>query len=226
MIETPDLIESLAQDVKTVRPLRSPLVRAAGWLLLAGAVMGLLGIEHGIRPDIGAQLQKPSFILSVVASLMTGVLAAIGCLLASLPDRSRGWLLLPVPSLVVWVSTIGYGCLNNWVSVDANGMHLGEAVRCFTTLLVVSVPLSLGMFAMLRHVARLRPAAVRMTAGLAVAAITSTALSLFHQLDATIMILVWNLGTAGLLVALEGAAEGRLLRLFAGPPALEDASRL
>jgi len=218
MIETPDLINSLAEDVKTVRPVQSPPVRAAGWLLLAGAVMGLLAIEHGIRPDIGTQMQKVSFILSVAAPLLTGVLASVGCLLASLPDRSRGWLLLPVPSLVVWVSTIGYGCLTDWVSVDANGMNFGEAVRCFTTLLVVSVPLSLAMFAMLRHVARLRPAAVTMTASLAVAAITSTALSLFHQLDATIMILMWNLGTAALLVALEGIAGGRLLGLFARTP--------
>jgi hypothetical protein len=80
------------------------------------------------------------------------------------------------------------------------------------------VPLSLAMFAMLRHVARLRPAAVTMTAGLAVGAITSSALSLFHQLDATIMILLWNLGAAALLVALEGAAGGRLLKLFARRP--------
>jgi hypothetical protein len=149
---------------------------------------------------------------------LTGVLAAIGCLVASLPDRSRRWLLLPLPPLALWVSTIGYGCLTDWVSVDSNGMHLGEAVRCFTTLLVVSVPLSLAMFAMVRHVARLRPAAVTMTAGLAVAAITSTALSLFHQLDATIMILMWNLGTAALLVTLEGAAVGRLIKLFARTP--------
>lgn len=56
--------------------------------------------------------------------------------------------------------------------------------------------------------------------GLAVAAIASTALSLFQTLDATIMILVWNLGGAALLVALEGAAGGRLQRLFGRTPLL------
>jgi len=35
-----------------------------------------------------------------------GVLASVGCLWRAFPDRSRGWLLLPVPSLIVWVSTI------------------------------------------------------------------------------------------------------------------------
>ena len=43
---------------------------------------------------------------------------------------------------------------------------------------------------------------------LAVAAITSAALSLLHDLDATAMILIWNLGTAALITAL-GSLFGR-----------------
>lgn len=213
-MDTRTLIERLASEAQVVRPLRSPLMRACGWLLLAAMILALLGIEHGVRPDLAEQLRKPFFFLGSVASLLTGVLAAVGCLLGSLPDRSRRWLLLPVPPLLVWASTIGYGCLTDWVSLDADGVRIGEALRCFATLLVVSVPLSLAMFALLRHAARLRPALVTTTAGLAVAAMTSTALSLLHQLDATVMILFWNLGTAALLVALEGAAGRRVLSWF------------
>lgn len=213
-MDTGSLIERLASEAQAVRPLRSPLMRACGWLLLAAMSLALLGIEHGVRPDLAEQLRKPFFLLGSVASLLTGVLAAVGCLLGSLPDRSRRWLLLPVPPLLVWASTIGYGCLTDWVSLDADGVRIGEALRCFATLLVVSVPLSLAMFALLRHAARLRPALVTATAGLAVAAMTSTALSLLHQLDATVMILFWNLGTAALLVALEGAAGRRVLSWF------------
>ncbi len=50
-----------------------------------------------------------------------------------------------------------------------------------------------------------------MMGGLAVAAITSTALSLFHELDATVMIRVWNLGTVVLITRL-----GTLLVLHSG----------
>jgi hypothetical protein len=45
-----------------------------------------------------------------------------------------------------------------------------------------------------------------------VSAVTSTALSLFHPLDATVMVLGWNLGTAVLftgLAALFGRGLGR-----------------
>jgi hypothetical protein len=43
---------------------------------------------------------------------------------------------------------------------------------------------------------------VTLMGGLAVAAMTATALSLFHDLDATIMVLVWNLGVAGMIVGI------------------------
>ncbi len=214
-MDTPDLIESLAADARPVRAIRPPLVRTAEWLALAAAILLLLVVEHGLRPDLAEQLRKPSFLLGGLASATTGVLAAVGCLLGSLPDRSRRWLLLPLPMLLLWVSTIGYGCLTDWVSVDAGALRMGEAVRCFATVLAVSVPLSIAMFAMLRHAARLSPRLVTMTAGLAVAAMTSTALSLLHQIDATVMILAWNLGAAALLVALEGALGRRVLSRLA-----------
>jgi len=211
MTDTNDLISSLTADARPVRRLAHPLERAGLWLLAAVAIIALLGLEHGMRPDLAAQLSKGSFALGCAASLATGVLAAFGCLMASLPDRPRAWLLLPLPSLAVWVSTIGYGCLTDWVSFNDGTMHLGEAARCFATLVLVSLPLSGAMFVMLRHVARLRPTAVTLTAGLAVAAMTATAMSLLHQLDATIMILMWNLGMAVVIVAVEGALGKRVL---------------
>lgn len=215
MTDTRALIENLVAEAKPVRPLPYPLLRAGLWLAVALGILVLLGADHGVRPDLAAQLARPSFRLGLGASLLTGVLAACGSLIASLPDRSRLWLLLPVPSLLLWLSTIGYGCLTDWVEFDAGSMQMGETLRCFATLLLVSLPLSIVMFAMLRHVARLRPAAVTLTAALAVAAMTSTAMALFHALDATILILIWNLGTAVLIVALEATMGARLLAWFA-----------
>jgi hypothetical protein len=215
MITTPDLIEALAANTTPVRRLRPPLARAACWLALAVVILVLLAVSSGVRPDLAQSLQQPLFVVSIVASLLTGVLAAVAAFLVSLPDRSRGWLLLPLPALAVWISTIGYGGLTAWVDVGAGGVRMSELARCFATLVLTSVPLSLLMFVMLRHVAPLRPTAVALTGSLAVAGVTASALSLFDVLDATVMILIWNLGSAALLVGL-GALLGR--KLFAWLP--------
>jgi hypothetical protein len=45
---------------------------------------------------------------------------------------------------------------------------------------------------------------VAMTGGLASAGLAAVALMLFHQIDASVMVLAWNLGVAALLVALAG----------------------
>jgi len=203
MITTPDLIGALAANLAPVRRLRPPVTRALSWLLLAALLLAVLAVSQGIRPDLAQRLHGPSFILGVAGASLTGILAAVAAFMLSLPDRSRFYLLLPAPALVLWLSTIGYQCLTNWVSLEPNGIRLGETARCFATLVLTSLPLSLAMVVMLRYAAPLRPMSVTLTGSLAVAAITATALSLFHDLDATVMILTWNLGTAALFVATE-----------------------
>ena len=210
MITTPDLIESLVAGAKPVRRLRPPAARAALWLLLAAAIVSLLAISHGLRPDLGARLGQPLFVTGLAASLLTGALAAVAAFIVSLPDRSRLWLLLPAPALALWVSTISYECLTEWVSIRPDSVSLGEAADCFATLVLTSVPLWLALLLMLRYAALLFCAAVAAAGSLAVAALAATALSLFHGLDASAMILMWNLGAAALLVGLGSAFGERM----------------
>jgi len=215
VIKTPDLIASLAANATPVRRLRPPVMRAACWLLLAAVVLTLLAVNQGLRPDLVQRLQEPAFAASMAASLLTGVLATIAAFLVSLPDRSRLWLLLPVPALIAWLSNVGYQCLTQWVAIGPDGMSFGEAARCFATLVLTSLPLSLAMLVMLRYAAPLRPTAATFMGSLAVAAVTATALSLFHTIDATAMILMWNFGTAVLFVGLAGVFGRRMFQWVA-----------
>lgn len=202
MIRTSDLIEALVTDARPVRRLRAPVQRAALWLLLPALIFGLLALGHGVRPDLAQRLGQPDFIVGTAASMLTGVLAALASLMLNLPDRSRHWALLPVPALLVWMATLGHGCLVNWVDIGPDGVQLDETARCFGTVLMTSLPLALAMFAMLRRGSLLSAGTVALTGSLAVAAMSATAMSIFHSLDATVMILVWNLGTAALIVAM------------------------
>src|SRR5262249_9729915 len=72
----------------------------------------------------------------------------------------------------------------------------------------------------------LRPTATALAGSLAVAAITATALSLFHELDATLMILIWNLGFATLMVGTGSLCGRRMFSWVAPRPSLHrDCSR-
>ena len=206
MIATPALIDLLAANAGPVRRLRPPTVRALLWLLFAGFVLALLALGHGTRPDLALRLSEPLFVVGMAACLATGILAIVASFMLNVPDRSRGWVLLPVPALIVWVSTIGYGCLTHWVEIGPDGMHAGDTARCFATLMLTSLPLSLALLSMLRNGSLLHPTAATFTASLAVAAITASTMLLIHDLNATVMILLWNVGAATAIVVAGGAA--------------------
>jgi len=142
----------------------------------------LLAISEGLRPDFSQCLRDLRLLLGVGGALLTGVLAAIAAFILSLPGRSRLWVLLPLPGLELWLSTLGYQCLTDWISLEPGGVHAGEAARCFATLVLTNLPLSLAMLVMLRHAAPLRPTTVALAGSLAVAALTAVALSLLHGL--------------------------------------------
>lgn len=177
MTETAELIETLVAAAMPVKRLPSPFVRMALWVGGAAAVIAALIAFHGVRPDWNTQIGQPAFQFSLLAALATGVLAALAAFMASLPDRSRRWLLLPIPAVCVWVATIGLGCLNQWVKFDDATAEPHEVLRCVSTLLLSSVPLSALMFWMLRHTATLRPTGALPAAGLAAGAFTAVALS-------------------------------------------------
>ena len=82
-------------------------------------------------------------------------------------------------------------------------------------LVLTSAPLAIALAVMLRYAALLHGGTVAMMGGLAVAAITAAALSLFHDHDATMMILEWNLGTAALITVLSSLLGGRIFRWMA-----------
>lgn len=211
MTRTPDLIATLAAHPQPVRRLAPPLLRSLGWLSLAGLVLLVLAVSHPLRPDLGAQMQDPAFQLRLLASAATGVLAAIGAFALSIPGRSRLWLLLPVPTAAIWVTHIGYQCLTHWVAIGPAGMSAGETADCFATLVIISLPLGLTAHLMLRHARHFETTGVAFLASLAVSGITAFAMTLFHALDASALILVFNLVTTAAFIG-AGLAFGAAVR--------------
>ena len=76
MTDTNDLIAQLVRQSRPVQPLPRPARLAGFWLGIALAILVLLAIEHGLRPDLVAQLQHRDFVFGLAASLLTGLLAA------------------------------------------------------------------------------------------------------------------------------------------------------
>lgn len=212
-VRTEDLIGSLMDDLAPVRRLRPPLLRAAGWLALAVAVIGAVVVLKGFRPDLAARLAEPWEVAQLVAAVATGVLAAIAAFHLALPDRSDAWALLPLPGFALWLASLGWGCVSDFIRLGADGIALGTSWACLGFILALSIPLGGALLFALRHAGPIRPGPTAATGVLSVAMLASVGLSLVHHLDAAIMILVWHAGAVLVAVALSAGLSRPTFRI-------------
>ncbi len=210
-MRTDDLVAAMVREMGPVRRLRPPLVRAALWLGFSVAVIGAIVLVVGPRHDLADRLAQPWEAAQMALAALTAVLAAIAAFHLSLPDRSDRWALLPLPGFLLWLATLGWGCMTDFIRRGPDGLALGPSWGCFGFILGLSVPMGGALLLALRHAAPIRPVPTMATGVLSVAMLASVGLSITHHLDAAIMVLVWHAGAVLLVVALGATAGGRAL---------------
>jgi len=209
------LVEELAGGLEPVRPLPAPGVRAALWLgaaLLIGLVLAAWSGTGGFM----LRMRVPDLALAALGAVLTAAAAAFAAFATSVPGRSSGWALLPLPPLALWIGASGLGCLREWVAPGADIPGAHTVTGCFSFLICVSVPLSALIVVMLRRACPLRPNLTAALGGLAVAAAAAALLMPVHPHDATATDLLIHAAAVAIVVALNGLAGGRLLGRDAG----------
>ena len=199
-MRTEELIDALSGDLRPVRRMASPGRQALGWLGLAVGLVALCVAAEGLRHDLAQRMALPAELGQWVASIATGVAAAVAAAMLARPDRSAAWVLLPVPPLLAWLASLGLGCLADMQRMGPEAMQVGTSWGCFRFILLLGLPLTAAQLWLLRHAALVRPAPVVVLAGLASAGLCSAGLTLFHHLDAALMVLLWHGGASAMVV--------------------------
>ncbi len=207
---TEKIIEDLSRDLAPVRPLRPPLWRALLWLAVTALLLSLVIWRWANLDVFMARNAEPRLALERAATLLTGVSAVIAAFYLSLPDRSGLWRYAPLPPLLLWIATSSLGCLNYGLGWGPPGDHVGESAHCFRFIVLVSTPLAVLLYLVLRRARPLQPSAVALTAALGVAALAAFVLQFFHPFDSTGIDLLMHLAAVLTIVAV-GAAARRVL---------------
>ena len=71
----------------------------------------------------------------MAAAALTGVLAVLAAFQLSFPDRDRRWALLPLPALALWLGDLGWGCLQGFARLGAEGLRLTTSFPCLAFIL-------------------------------------------------------------------------------------------
>jgi len=206
------LIDALTADLRPVRRLAPPVLRALLWLVIVAGVAAALAAFADVAAMRNRIAATPDMALAVLGSIATAVTAALAAFELSLPDRSRAWALLPLPALALWLFASGLGCLRAYVVPDTHVAALGETRDCLVFIVGLSVPLSAALIVMLRRGFTLTPALTATMAGLAAAAAAASLLNFFHAYDAAATDLAVHGVAVSLVVACTWLAGSRALQ--------------
>jgi hypothetical protein len=210
-METEELIRRLASDVRPVGRLPPPWTRVTLWLALsvpyvAAVVWGKLAML-----DSSTALSDARFLIEQAATFATAVTAAAAAFASIVPGYDRRVLLLPLVPLAVWLASVGSGCLDDWLRLGAEGLAIRPDWECLPAASVIGILPAVVMLFMLRRGAPLHPRVTLLLGALAVAAIGNFGMQIFHFRDASIMVLVWHLGSVAVISTLAGLAGERLI---------------
>ncbi|WP_426957395.1 NrsF family protein [Muricoccus radiodurans] len=204
-----ELIGRLSAGLVPVRPI-SPWRRGLALSGLAAVLVALATVIAGFRPDLHYRLMLPQDVMQWLASIATGGLALLAAAMLAQPDRHRAWALLPLPAAAVWIGALGLGCLGDMARLGPEAMEVTTSWGCLRFIIGLGLPLTVVSLLLLRHAWPMRAVPVAALAGLGAAAFCSAGLSLFHHLDAALMVLLWH-GMATLVTVGLAALVGRAL---------------
>lgn len=211
-----ELVKILAADAKPVRRLSSPMVRLLIWLGISVAYVALVVWLMGLRPDLPSKVADTRFVVELGATFATGVLAAAAAFCAGCPGRPIWERFAPLPALGLWFWSLSEGCWQTFAASGAEGLSFRLDFICLPSILLVSVVPGALLLKMIRQSAPIAPVTTTALAALAAGALGATALRLFHDQDASVMVLVWQFGSVALLAGL-GALTGRQLLRWPAP---------
>lgn len=211
-MRTEELITQLSRGLRPVRRLPSPLAMLGLWCLFCVGVIGAALLVSGLRADFAAWLMEGFDLYHLMSAALVALTAGYAAFQLALPDRDQRWALLPVPAVVGWLVTMGWGCLEDLARLGPEALQLGVSLPCLGFIIGLGVPMTAAIAFLTRHAALLRPVPVAALGALSAAAFASLGLTLVHELDAAMMVLVWH-GIAVLVVTALGAVAGpRLMR--------------
>jgi hypothetical protein len=196
------LIERLVHELEPVRPLASPLVRAARYAALAVGCVAVAVVLAGPRADLGARLLAPSFLVETGALLSLFFAATLAALASGVPGAKLGATVGACAlSLVLWLTAIlSHGALA--------GDALAGGLSCLGRSTLLGLVPGLGLALLLRRAMPLDRSRSGLLAALAVAALAVLGTRALCPRDDALHALAWHFAPV-LVAAFLGAVCAR-----------------
>jgi len=195
------MVERLTSELAPVRRLWSPWRRLAAWIVLAlGTVV--LAAAVGLRHDLGAQLERSHFVVTLAILLAGAGLGATVALLAAVPGRigrreARG----VAAGLLVMAVTLAL--LGESEPMPTPRTFVATGVQCFACIALFGIVPWLALYRAAGRAAPIDAATTGLCIGAAAFLVGAAAVRVACPIDDAVHLAVWH----GLPVAVWAAAS-------------------
>ena len=174
------------------------------------------------RHDLVLKLGEIRYLVEQIAAFAVAIGAASAAFASTVPGYDRKFLFFPLVPLTLWLGTLGHGCMQDWLHLGPDGLTIRPDWICLPVIALIGAVPAITISAMLRRGAPLTPHLSSALGGLGAAGLGSFGLRLAESQDASMMVLVWQVGSVFILSALAAlaASAGRYLlswRSITGP---------
>lgn len=201
-MRTEELVGSLAGDVRPVRRLSSPPVRLLAWLALSSPWIALVVWYKNPRADLALKIGEGVWLFEQSLALTTALAAGLAALCASIPGRPVWERVFPLLPLGLWMAIVVEGSIRSVLAGGTWSSLLEVDWICLPNIALLGVIPAVAMIVLVRRGAPVSPYATIGYAALAATTLAEFGLRFFHPKDASLMILIWQMGSVALLTAI------------------------
>ena len=211
-MKTDELIDRLGRDVTVRRPLPTPGMRTAVWMVWALSYLILVAVMMFAVMSSARVTPTPLYLVQQGAALVTGIMAARAALASVIPGANDRVWVVPAIGVATWAAALLWAGVLDLQASGTLGVTSQSDWPCVASMTVGGLLVGAPLAWMLRRGAPLTP---NLTVGLAALAALSVAnieacLTRPHAFALTV--LLWHGGTVAAIVTLCALMGHRWLR--------------
>jgi hypothetical protein len=211
-MKTDELIDRLGRDMTVTRPLPTPGMRTAVWMVWALSYLILVAVMMFAVMSSAGVTPTPLYLVQQSAALVTGIMAARAALASVIPGANDRVWVLPAIGVATWAAALLWAGVLDLQASGALGVTSQSDWPCVASMTVGGLLVGAPLAWMLRRGAPLTPNLTLGLAALAALSVANIEACLTRPHAFALTVLLWHGGTVAAIVTLCALVGHRWLR--------------
>jgi hypothetical protein len=211
-MKTDELIDRLGRDVTVTRPLPTPGMRTAVWMVWALSYLILVAVMMFAVMSSAGVTPTPLYLVQQSAALVTGIMAARAALASVIPGANDRVWVLPAIGVATWAAALLWAGVLDLQASGTLGVTSQSDWPCVASMTVGGLLVGAPLAWMLRRGAPLTPNLTLGLAALAALSVANIEACLTRPHAFALTVLLWHGGTVAAIATLCALMGHRWLR--------------